>query len=110
MADKKLTIEEELLQARTQIIELKAGTKTSLSSVQFLTLVIILPLFLAFISMGIIIVYKTTSSPATVAPHLDIILLAFSIFSAPCVAAAASLMNLLSEEVKTKAKGVKDEE
>ena len=110
MADKKLTIEEELLQARTQIIELKAGTKTSLSSVQFLTLVIILPLFLAFISCGIIIVYKTTSSPATVAPHLDIILLAFSIFSAPCGAAAASLMNLLSEEVKTKAKGVTNEE
>lgn len=110
MAKTELTIEEELLQARTQIIELKAGTKTSLSSVQFLTLVIILPLFLAFISMGIIIVYKTTSSPATVAPHLDIILLAFSIFSAPCVAAAASLMNLLSEEVKTKAKGAKDEE
>lgn len=110
MAKNELTIEEELLQARTQIIELKAGTKTSLSSVQFLTLVIILPLFLAFISMGIIIVYKTTSSPATVAPHLDIILLAFSIFSAPCVAAAASLMNLLSEEVKTKAKGAKDEE
>ena len=110
MAKTELTIEEELLQARTQIIELKAGTKTSLSSVQFLTLVIILLLFLAFISMCIIIVYKTTSSPATVAPHLDIILLAFSIFSAPCVAAAASLMNLLSEEVKTKAKGAKDEE
>ena len=110
MADKKLTIEEELLQARTQIIELKAGTKTSLSSIQFLTLIIIFPMVASFCVLGILIVWKTTSQPATVAPHLDIILLAFSIFSAPCVAAAASLTNLLSDEIKTKSKGVKDEE
>ena len=110
MADKKLTIEEELLEARTKIMELKAGTKTSLSSIQFLTLIIIFPMFASFCVLGILIVWKTTSQPATVAPHLDIILLAFSIFSAPCVAAAASLTNLLSDEIKTKSKGVKDEE
>ena len=110
MADKKVTIEEELLQARTQIIELKAGTKTSLSSIQFLTLVILAPMFGSFCVLGVLIVYKTTSQPATVAPHLDIILLAFSIFSAPCVAAAASLTNLLSDEIKAKIKGVDNEE
>ena len=56
MADKKLTIEEELLEARTKIMELKAGTKTSLSSIQFLTLVILAPMFGSFFVLGVLIV------------------------------------------------------
>ena len=107
MADKDMN--QQLLDAQAEIVELKAKTKTTLTGMQFLTLFLLGPLFLAFISMGIIIVYKTTSNPSTVAPHLDIILLAFSIFSAPCVAAASSITALMSDEIKSKIGGKNEE-
>ena len=110
VSEREAELEKELLDAKAEIVELKASTKTTLTGSQFLTICLVGPLFLAFVTLGVLIVWKTTSKPATVAPHLDIILLAFSIFSAPCVAAAASLTNLLSDEIKAKIKGVDNEE
>ena len=100
--------EEELLAAKARIVELEASTKTTLTGTQFLTIVLVGPLFLAFVTLGVLIVWKVTSKPAEVAPHLDVILLALSIFSLPVTSAAASIVGLMSDEIKAKISG-KDE-
>jgi hypothetical protein len=94
------TAQEELLEARARIVELEARTKTTLTGAQFLTIVLIGPLFLAFVTLGVLIVWKATSKPAEVAPHLDIILVAFSIFSNPVSAAAGVIVGLMQDERK----------
>ena len=67
-------LQEELQEAHRRIVELEARTKTTLTGTQFLTIVLVGPLFLAFVTLGVLIVWKTTSKPAEIAPHLDIIL------------------------------------
>jgi len=94
----------ELQEARRRIVELEAKTKTTLTGNQFLVIVLVGPLFLAFVALGVLIVWKTTSKPAEVAPHLDIILVSLAIFANPVTAAAAQVMNALSEERKERAK------
>ena len=101
MQDNKETeLQEELLEARKRIVELEASTKTTLTGSQFLTIVLVGPLFLAFVTLGVLIVWKTTSKPAEIAPHLDIILVAFSIFSVPVTSAAGVIVGLMSDELK----------
>ena len=92
--------EEELLEARQRIVELEASTKTTLTGSQFLTIVLVGPLFLAFVALGVLIVWKTTSKPAEIAPHLDIILVAFAIFTTRVTAAAGVIVGLMSDESK----------
>ena len=94
----------ELQEARRRIVELEAKTKTTLTGNQFLVIVLVGPLFLAFVALGVLIVWKTTSKPSEVAPHLDIILVSLAIFANPVTAAAAQVMNALSEERKERAK------
>jgi len=105
MAEESLEIDlkEELDKARQQILELEARTKTTLTGSQFLTIVLIGPLFLAFVTLGVLIVWKTTSKPAEIAPHLDIILVAFSIFALPVTSAASVIVGLMSDEIKGRA-------
>ena len=98
-------LQEELLAARRQIVELEAKTKTTLTGAQFLTIVLIGPLFLAFVTLGVLIVWKTTSKPAEVAPHLDIILVAFSIFALPVTSSASVIVGLMSDEIKARING-----
>lgn len=93
--------EAQILALQRQVVELEARTKTTLTGAQFLVILLVGPLFLAFVSLGVIIVWKTTSSPETVAPHLDIILVAFAIFATPVTSAAASIVGAV--------KGGKDE-
>ena len=95
-------IQEELLEAKKTIAELELRTKTTLTGSQFLTIVLVGPLFLAFVTLGVLIVWKTTSKPAEVAPHLDVILLALSIFSLPVTSAASHIVSLMSDEIKSK--------
>jgi hypothetical protein len=90
----------ELQEANARIVELEARTKTTLTGTQFLTIVLIGPLFLAFVTLGVLIVWKTTSKPAEIAPHLDIILVAFSIFALPVSSAAAAIVSIMSDEIK----------
>ena len=104
MADDK-DLERELLSARLQIVELQAKTKTTLTGAQFLTIVLIGPLFLAFVTLGVLIVWTTTSKPAEVAPHLDIILVAFSIFALPVTSSAGVIVGLMSDEIKSRISG-----
>lgn len=93
--------DDEILELHKRIFELEARTKTTLTGAQFLVILLVGPLFLAFVSLGVIIVWKTTSSPETVAPHLDIILVAFAIFATPVTSAAAAIVGQM--------KGGKDE-
>ena len=94
----------ELQEAHRRIVELEARTRTTLTGSQFLTIVLVGPLFLAFVTLGVLIVWKTTSKPAEIAPHLDIILVAFSIFALPVTAAASSIVALMSDEIKGRIK------
>jgi hypothetical protein len=94
----------ELQEAHQKIVELEARTKTTLTGTQFLTIVLIGPLFLAFVTLGVLIVWKTTSKPAEIAPHLDIILVAFSIFALPVTGAAAAIVSIMSDEIKGRIK------
>ena len=98
--DKETELQEELLQAKAKIVELEASTKTTLTGSQFLTIVLVGPLFLAFVTLGVLIIWKPTSKPAEIAPHLDIILVAFSIFSVPVTSAAGVIVGLMSDELK----------
>ncbi len=107
MVDKQKSpksVEEQLLEAKAEIVELRASTKTTLTGSQFLTIVLVGPLFLAFVTLGVLIVWKTTSKPAEIAPHLDIILVAFAIFANPVTAAAAAVLNAMNDESKKKNK------
>jgi len=100
----EVDLKQELDEARQQILELEARTKTTLTGTQFLTIVLIGPLFLAFVTLGVLIVWKTTSKPAEIAPHLDIILVAFSIFALPVTSAAGVIVGLMGDEIKGRMK------
>jgi hypothetical protein len=99
------TLRHDLLDAQQEIVELQARTKTTLTGTQFLTIVLIGPLFLAFVTLGVLIVWKTTSKPAEIAPHLDIILVAFSIFALPVTSAAGVIVGLMGDELKARIRG-----
>lgn len=75
-----------------RVVELEARTKTTLSGAQFLALVVIIPLLGAFVVLGVLIVWKTTNAPAEVAPHLDLILVAYAIFSNPVSAVVGAVV------------------
>jgi uncharacterized membrane protein YqjE len=102
MADEeeKRDITEELIQARVEIERLKAKTSTTLTGTEFLTLLFVLPIILSFVILGVIIVWKTTSNPAEVAPHLDIVLVAMGLFSGPVTAFIATMAQRLVNEGK----------
>ena len=95
-------LQEELTIAERKIVDLEASNKTTLTGTQFLTIVLIGPLFLAFVTLGVLIVWKTTSKPAEIAPHLDIILVAFAIFANPVTAAASVIVSLMSDDLKAR--------
>jgi hypothetical protein len=97
-------LEVQLQEANQKIAELEVKTKTTLTGSQFLTIVLVGPLFLAFVTLGVLIVWKTTSKPAEIAPHLDIILVAFSIFALPVTSAAGVIVGLMSDEIKGRLK------
>jgi hypothetical protein len=48
--------------------------------------------------LGVLIVWKTVSKPAEVAPHLDIILVAFAIFANPVTAAAGIIIGQIQQK------------
>ena len=100
MAEQERDIVEELVQARIEIERLTAKTSTTLTGTEFLTLLFVLPIILSFVILGVIIVWKTTSNPAEVAPHLDIVLVAMGLFSGPVTAFIATMAQRLVNECK----------
>ena len=90
--DNESEIRAELLKAREEIAELKLKTTTVLSADHFLALVVTVPLLGAFTILGIILVWKTTSSPQEAAPFLRDWLLVLSIFSNPVAAIVGAIV------------------
>ena len=90
--DNASEIRAELLKAREEIAELKLKTTTVLSADHFLALVVTVPLLGAFTILGIILVWKTTSSPQESAPFLRDWLLVLSIFSNPVAAIVGAIV------------------
>ena len=95
-------IREELALAREEIANLRIKATTTLSGTEFLTLLMVGPVIAAFVILGIIIVWKTTSNPDEVAPHLDTILVAFAIFANPVSGALGAVVGRFAEDKKKK--------
>ena len=93
---------EELRQAREDIASLRVKATTTLSGTEFLTLLMLGPVVAAFVILGTVIIWKATSNPDSVAPHLDIILVAFAIFATPVGAGLAAITSRFSDEGKKK--------
>ena len=91
---------EELLQARVEIERLKARTSTTLSGTEFLTLLFMMPIIISFVLMGTVIIWRTTSNPSEVAPHLDLVLVAMGVFSGLVTAFIATLAQRLVNDGK----------
>ena len=62
-------VTEQLIEARVEIERLKAKSATTLSGTEFLTLLFVMPVILSFVLMGVVIVWRTTSNPESIAPH-----------------------------------------
>ena len=99
-SDSQIDITERLIQQTAEIERLRAKTSTTLSGTEFITLIFVLPVIISFTVLGIIIVWKTTSNPAEVAPHLDIVLVAMGLFSGPVTAFIATLAQRLMSDGK----------
>jgi hypothetical protein len=95
-------IREELRQAREDIASLRVKATTTLSGTEFLTLLMLGPVVAAFVILGTVIIWKATSNPDSVAPHLDIILVAFAIFATPVGAGLAAITSRFSDEGRKK--------
>ena len=93
-------LREELAVTRVELEKVKIRATTTLSGAEFLTLIMLAPVIAAFVILGIIIVWKTTSNPTEVAPHLDIILVAYAIFATPTTAGLAAITGRFSDEKK----------
>jgi hypothetical protein len=93
---------EELRQAREDIASLRVKATTTLSGTEFLTLLMLGPVVAAFVILGTVIIWKATSNPDSVAPHLDIILVAFAIFATPVGAGLAAITSRFSDEGRKK--------
>ena len=95
-------IRDELALAREEIANLRVKATTTLSGTEFLTLLMLGPVVAAFVILGTIIIWKASSNPSEVAPHLDIILVAFAIFATPVGAGLAAITSRFSDEGKGK--------
>ena len=93
---------DELATAREEIANLRIKATTTLSGTEFLTLLMVGPVIAAFVILGIIIVWKTPSNPDQVAPQLDIILVAFAIFSNPVSGALGAVVGRFADDKKKK--------
>ena len=95
-------LREQLADTRVELEKVKLRATTTLSGAEFLTLIMLAPVVAAFVILGIIIVWQTTSNPASVAPHLEIILVAFAIFATPVGAGLAAITARFAAEGKRK--------
>jgi hypothetical protein len=91
-------LRDELAATRVELERVKIRATTTLSGAEFLTLIMLAPVIAAFVILGIIIVWKTTSNPTEVAPHLDIILVAYAIFATPTTAGLAAITGRFADE------------
>jgi hypothetical protein len=93
-------ITDQLVEARVEIERLRGKSSTTLSGTEFLTLLFMMPIVVAFVLMGTVIIWRTTSNPAEVAPHLDLVLVAMGLFSGPVTAFIATMAQRLVADGK----------
>ena len=103
-------LREELYKAREQLAAAKLRTRTILSPDHFLALCFCLPLIGSFTVLGIVLVWKASSNPESVAPYLQDMLLALSIFSNPVSAITGAVVARWSKADPSPRKGGSDEE
>ena len=94
-------LREELTETRIELEKVKLRAATTLSGAEFLTLIMLAPVVAEFVILGIIIVWQTPSNPASVAPHLDKILVAYAIFAPPTTAGLAAITGRFAKEGKS---------
>ena len=97
-------LREQLADTRVELERVKLRATTTLSGAEFLTLIMLAPVVAAFVILGTTIIWKATSNPESVAPHLDIILVAFAIFATPVGAGLAAITARFAEDGKRKEK------
>ena len=83
------------MDARVEIERLRSKSSTTLPGTEFLTLLFMMPIIVAFVLMGTVIIWRTTSNPSEVAPHLDLVLVAMGLFSGPVTAFIATMAQRL---------------
>ena len=93
-----------LAETRIELAKVKLKSTTVITGTELLLILCFFPLCASFVILGIIIIWKVTSSPETVGPYLDIILLALAVVSNPVSAGVETLMGRYAEEVKQKRK------
>jgi hypothetical protein len=71
----------------------------TLTGQEFINLLVILPIIFAFVTLGILIIYKTLSRPDF---NLDLILVAFAIFSNPVSIIIGAVCNKMLQEHQEK--------
>jgi len=91
-------LRDQLTETRIELEKVKLRATTTLSGAEFLTLIMLAPVVAAFVILGIIIVWSTTQRPESVAPHLDIILVAYAIFATPTTAGLAAITGRFAKE------------
>ena len=111
MADEQLDdIREELYKTREELATVKLRSTTVISGTELLVILCFFPMVAVFCIMATIIVWKVTSSPESVGPFLDIILLALAVVANPVSAGIGALLGRYSEEVKQKKKQAAENE
>ena len=95
-------ITEQLVEDRVEIERLKNKSSTTLTGTEFLTLLFMMPIIISFVLMGTVIIWRTTSNPSEVAPHLDLVLVAMGLFSGPVTAFIATLAQRMVNDGKGK--------
>jgi hypothetical protein len=102
-------IREQLAETRIELATVKLKSTTVISGTELLVILCFFPLCAAFVVLGIIIIWKVTSSPETVGPYLDVILLALAVVSNPVSAGIGTLLGRYSEEAKNKKKAQEEQ-
>ena len=98
-----------LAETRIELATVKLKSTTVISGTELLLILCFFPLCASFVILGIIIIWRVTTSPETVGPYLDIILLDLAVVSNPVSAGVGTLMGRYAEEVKQKKKSSEEE-
>ena len=95
-------LRDELAQTRIELATVKLKSTTVISGTELLVILCFFPMVAAFVILSIIVIWRVTSSPETVGPYLDVILLAVAIISNPVSAGLGALLGRYAEESKQK--------
>ena len=95
-------LREQLAETRIELATVKLKSTTVISGTELLVILCFFPLCAAFVILGIIIIWKVTSSPETVGPYLDVILLALAVVSNPVSAGIGTLLGRYADESRSK--------